>query len=102
VSSALQIGVTDRRNSQRFTRAFMQTSAMGSGPPAPTSLGPFARGTVTAVAPPPPPPPPRGAPPGGGVGALLLPTMVWADGDSTRVNVASLERQPGSLPLRER
>ena len=89
MSSALQIGVTDRRNSQRFTRAFMQTSAMGSGPPAPTSLGPFARGTVTAVAPPPAAP-------------LLLPTMVWADGDSTRVNVASLERQPGSLPLRER
>jgi hypothetical protein len=33
---------------------------------------------------------------------LLLATVVWADGDSTRVNVASLERQPGSLPLRER
>ncbi len=90
MSSALQIGDTDRRNSQRFTRAFLQSTAMGSGPPAPTSLGPFARGTVTAIEPLSPSSP------------LLLATVVWADGDSTRVNVANLERQPGNVPLQGR
>ena len=87
MSSALQIGDTDRRNSQRFTtRGFLQSTAMGSGPPAPTSLGPFARGTVTAIEPLSP------------SSHLLLATVVWADGVSTRVNVANLERQPGSVP----
>ena len=85
MSSALQIGDT-----VRFTRAFLQSTAMGSGPPAPTSLGPFARGTVTAIAP---------LSPGS---TLLLATVAWADGNSTRVNVANLERQPGTLPLQGR
>jgi pyridoxine/pyridoxamine 5'-phosphate oxidase len=31
-----------------------------------------------------------------------LATVVWADGDSTRVNVGNLERQPGTVPLQER
>ena len=83
--SALQIGDT-----VRFTRGFLQSTAMGSGPPAPTSLGPFARGTVTAIEPLSPSSP------------LLLATVVWADGDSTRVNVANLERQPGSVALQGR
>ena len=85
MSSALQVGDT-----VRFTRAFLQSLAMGSGPPAPTSLGPFARGTVTAIAPLSP-----GSP-------LLLATVAWADGDSTQVNVANLERQPGNPPLTPR
>jgi hypothetical protein len=85
VSSALQVGDT-----VRFTRAFLQSTAMGSGPPAPTSLGPFARGTVTAIEP---------LSPGS---ALVLATVVWADGESTRVNVANLERQPSSVPLQGR
>ncbi len=85
MSSALQVGDT-----VRFTRAFLQSIAMGSGPPAPTSLGPFARGTVSAIAPLSPSSP------------LLLATVSWADGDSTQVNVANLERQPGSVPLEAR
>ena len=85
MSSALQVGDT-----VRFSRAFLQSMAMGSGPPAPTSLGPFARGTVTAIAPLSPSSP------------LLLATVVWADGDSTQVNVANIERQPGSVPLEAR
>ena len=85
MSSALQVGDT-----VRFTRAFLQSLAMGSGPPAPTSLGPFARGTVTAIAPLSP-----GSP-------LLLATVALADGDSTQVNVANLERQPGNPPLTPR
>lgn len=61
------------------------------GPDAPTSSGSFfARGTVTALDPLSPDSP------------LLLATVVWADGDSTRVNVANLERQPGSVPLQSR
>jgi hypothetical protein len=28
--------------------------------------------------------------------------VVWADGESTRVNVANLERQPGTVPLQGR
>jgi hypothetical protein len=78
----LQIGDT-----VLFTRAFLQSTAMGSGPPAPTSLGPFARGTVTAIEPLSPSSP------------LLLATVAWADGDSTRVNVTNLEVQPGNPPL---
>ena len=85
MSSALQVGDT-----VRFSRAFLQSIAMGSGPPAPTSLGPFARGTVTAIAPLSPSSP------------LLLATVAWADGDSTQVNVANIERQPGSVPLEAR
>ena len=85
MSSALQVGDT-----VRFSRAFLQSMAMGSGPPAPTSLGPFARGTVTAIAPLSPSSP------------LLLATVVWADGDSTQVNVANLEVQPGNPPLTPR
>ena len=72
------------------TLAFLQSTAMGSGPPAPASLGPFARRTVTAIEPLSPSSP------------LLLATVVWADGDSTRVNVANLERQPGSVALQGR
>jgi hypothetical protein len=34
--------------------------------------------------------------------ALVLATVVWADGESTRVNVANLERQPSSVPLQGR
>jgi hypothetical protein len=85
VSSALQIVDT-----VRFKRGFLQSTAMGSGPPAPTSLGPCARGTVTAIAPLSPSSP------------LLLATVAWADGDSTRVNVANLERQPDTVPLQGR
>ncbi len=85
MSSALQVGDT-----VRFTQAFLQSIAKGSGPPAPTSLGPFARGTVTAIEPLSPSSP------------LLLATVALADGDSSRVNVANLERQPGTLPLQGR
>ena len=85
MSEALQVGDT-----VRFKRGFLQSIAMGSGPPAPTSLGPFARGTVTAIAPLSP------------CSSLLLATVAWADGDSTQVNVANLERQPGSVPLQGR
>jgi hypothetical protein len=46
VSAPLQIGDT-----VRFSRAFLQSMAMVSGPDAPTSSSPFARGTVTAIAP---------------------------------------------------
>ena len=83
--SALQVGDT-----VRFSRVFLQSLAMGSGPPAPTSLRPLARGSVTAIAPLSPSSP------------LLPATVVWADGDSTQVNVANLERQPGSVPLQGR
>ncbi len=81
MSAALQNGDT-----VRFTRAFLQSLAMLSGPAAPTSVGPFARGTVTASA----PLSPRSR--------LLLATVVWADGETSQVNVANLERQPGNQP----
>ena len=84
MSAALQNGETDCRNSQRFTRSFLQSLAMLSGPAAPTSVGPFARGTVTAIAP---------LSPGS---SLLLATVSWADGVTTQMNVANLERQPGT------
>ena len=51
MSAALQNGDTDRRNSQRFSKSFLQSLAMLSGQAAPTSVGPFACGTVTAIAP---------------------------------------------------
>ena len=35
----------------RLSRAFLQSTAMVTAPAAPTSVGPFARGTVTAIAP---------------------------------------------------
>jgi hypothetical protein len=82
VTSPLQIGDT-----LRFTRTFLQSLAMGSGPVAPTSLGPFARGTVVAIA------------PLSSGSALLLATVDWADGESTQVNVVNLERQSGNPPL---
>jgi hypothetical protein len=75
VTSALQIGDT-----VRFTRAFLQATAMVTGPEAPTSVGPFARGSVAAIA----PISPRSS--------LVLATVTWADGTSSDVNVANLER----------
>jgi hypothetical protein len=84
VNAALQNGDTDCRNSQRFSRSFLQSLAMLSGPAAPTSVAPFACGTVTAIAP---------LSPGS---SLLLATVSWADGVTTQVNVANLERQPGN------
>ena len=84
MSAALQNGETDCRNSQRFSRSFLQSLAMLSGPAAPTSVGPFARGIVSAIAPLSP-----GSP-------LLLATVRWADGVTTQVNVANLERLPGN------
>jgi hypothetical protein len=60
---------------------------MLSGPAAPTSVGPFVRGTVTAIA-----PLSLGSP-------LLLASVSWADGATSQVNVANLERQPGNPVL---
>lgn len=74
----------------RFSRSFLQSLAMLSGPAAPTSVGPFARGTVTAIA-----PLSSGSP-------LLLATVRWADGTISKVNVANLDRQPGNPPLTPR
>lgn len=79
VSAALQNG-----DMVRFSRSFLQSLAMLSGPAAPTSVGPFARGTVTAIAQLSP-----GSP-------LLLATVRWADGHISQANVANLERQPGN------
>ena len=79
--SHLQIGDT-----VRFTRAFLQSLVMLTGPQAPTSLGPFARGTVTAIAPITP------------SSSLVLATVRWADGVSSQVNVLNLEQQaPNSM-----
>ena len=44
MSAPLQSGDT-----VRFTKAFLQSLAMESGPDAPTSLGPFARGTAGLI-----------------------------------------------------
>ena len=85
MSAPLQIGDT-----VRFSRAFLQSMATVSGPEAPTSSGPFARGTVTAIAPIIPNSP------------LLLATVSWADGVTTQVNVTNLEIQPGNPPLTPR
>jgi len=63
---------------------------MVSGPEAPTSSGPFARGTVTAIAPIIPNSP------------MVLATVSWADGVTTQVNVTNLEIQPGNPPLTPR
>ncbi|MCT0213649.1 hypothetical protein KQ307_09120 [Synechococcus sp. CS-1326] len=52
-----------------------------------TCVGPFARGTVTAMAP---------ISPGS---SLVLATVAWADGESSQVNVVNLELQPGNPPL---
>jgi hypothetical protein len=46
VATPLQIGDT-----VRLSRAFLQSIAMITGPSAPTSVGPFARVTVMAIAP---------------------------------------------------
>lgn len=78
MSSVVQVGDT-----VRFTKGFLQSLAMLSGPIAPTSLGPFARGIVTSTA----PISPRSA--------LILASIQWADGEQTEVNVINLERQPG-------
>ena len=85
VCSALQIG-----DSVRFSRAFLQSMAMVSGPDAPTSSGSFARGTVTAIAPITPNSP------------MAVATVSWADGVTTQVNVSNLEVQPGNPPLTPR
>ena len=71
----------------RFSRSFLQSLAMLSGPAAPTSVGPFARGTVTAIA-----PLSLGSP-------LLLASVSWADGTTSQVNVANLERQSGNTAV---
>lgn len=85
MSPALQIGDT-----VRFSRSFLQSLAMLSGPAALTSVGPLARGTVTAFAPLSP-----GSP-------LLLASVSWADGTTSQANVANLEIQPGNPPLTSR
>ena len=90
MSSAVQIGDMDRRNSQRFTCALLQTIAMAAGHWRRPAWGPWQGGTVTASATLSP-----GRP-------LLLATVAWADGDSTRVNVFNLERQPGTVPVQGR
>ena len=79
MSVALQNGDT-----VRFSRSSLQSLAMLSGPAAPTSAGPFACGTVTAIAP---------SSPGS---TLLLAAVRWADGHISQVNEANLERQPGN------
>jgi len=79
VNAALQNGDT-----VRFSRSFLQSLAMLSGLAAPTSVGPFACGTLTVIAP---------LSPGS---SLLLATVSWADGVTTQVNVAKLERLPGN------
>ncbi|MCP9858122.1 MULTISPECIES: hypothetical protein [unclassified Cyanobium] len=85
MSAPLQIGDT-----VRFTRAFLQSMAMVSGPEAPTSSGPFARGTVSAIGPITPSSP------------VVVATVSWADGVTTQVNLTNLEIQPGNPPLTPR
>ncbi len=82
MAKPLQIGDT-----VRLSRAFLQSIAMVAGPAAPTSVGPFSRGTVTAIAPISPD------------SSLVLANVAWADGESSQVNVANLELQPGNPPL---
>jgi hypothetical protein len=82
VATPLQIGDT-----VRLSRAFLQSNAMLTGPAASTSVGPFARGTVTAISP---------ISPGS---SLVLASVAWADGESSQVNVVNLELQPGNPPL---
>jgi len=57
---------------------------MVSGLDGPTSSGPFARGTVTAIAPIIPNSP------------MVVPTVSWADGATTQVNVTNFKIQPGT------
>ena len=52
--------------------------------PPPTSSGHFAWGTVTAIAPIIP------------NSSMVVATVSWADGVTTQVNVANLERLPGN------
>ena len=85
MSAPLQIGDT-----VRFTRTFLQSMAMVSGPDAPTSSGPFARGTVTAIRPIIPNSP------------MVVATVSWANGVTSQVNVANLEIQLGNPPLTPR
>ena len=56
----------------------------------PTSNRPFARGTVTAIAPIIP------------NSSMVLATVSWADGITSQVNVTNLEIQPGNPPLTPR
>ena len=79
MTQPLQIGVT-----VRFTRSFLQSIAMVTGPAAPTSLGPFARGKVTAIAPISP------------CSSLVLATVAWADGEQSQVNLLNLESLPNN------
>jgi hypothetical protein len=60
---------------------------MLTGPAAPTSVGPFARGTVSAIG--------RIRPDS----SLVLATVARADGTCSQVNLANLELQPGNLPM---
>ena len=82
MATPLQIG-----DNVRLSRAFLQSTAMFTGPAAPTSVGPFARGTVTAI---------ETISPGT---SLVLASVAWADGESSQVNVVNLELQPGNPPL---
>jgi len=61
-----------------------------AAPPSTTSSGPFARGTVTAIAPIIPNSP------------MVLATVSMADGATTQVNLTNLEIQPGNPPLTPR
>lgn len=60
----------------RFNKAFLQSTCQYTGPTAPTSVGPFARGTVTGQEP---------------LGTYLLIRVAWDDGTSSNVNAANLE-----------
>lgn len=60
----------------RFNKAFLQSTCQYTGPVAPTSYGPFARGTVTGQEP---------------LGSILLVRVAWDDGTSSAVNAVNLE-----------
>ena len=62
----------------RFTKSFLQSTGQYTGPDAPTSYGPFAKGKVihTKVMP---------------TSLTILVTVEWEDGEVTRVNEANLE-----------
>jgi hypothetical protein len=60
----------------RFNKAFLQSTCQYTGPVAPTSTGPFARGTVVGQEP---------------LGGWLLIRVAWDDGTTTNVNANNLE-----------
>lgn len=60
----------------RFTKRFLRATCQYTGPAAPTSRGPFARGTVTGQEP---------------LSSFLLIRVAWDDGTSSAVNAANLE-----------